>query len=65
MDKAKIFSFRSVAESLDMAWLPIIFVIIALLLILLNPISAYRHGIIRRRLDTQIASPAALRNSND
>ena len=48
MDKAKIFSFRSVAESLDMAWLPIIFVIIALLLILLNPISAYRHGIIRR-----------------
>ena len=49
---------------IGMAWLPMFFIAIALVLIALSPINTRRHGIIRRRLDTQIASPAALRNSN-
>lgn len=39
---------------LGMAWLPIIFIVIALALIVLNPIDTRRHEIIRRRLDTRI-----------
>ena len=39
---------------LCMAWIPIIFIVIALVLIVLSPIDAGRHGIIRRRLDARI-----------
>ena len=49
---------------LGMAWLPIIFIVIALVLIVLNPIDTRRHGIIRRRLDARIVSLCTLRNSN-
>ena len=34
-----------------MVWIPVIASVIALLLIMLNPIDANRHGVIRRRLD--------------
>ena len=37
-----------------MAWLPIVFASIALVLILLGPINTRRHRIIRRRLDSRI-----------
>ena len=49
---------------IGMAWLPMLFIAIALVLIVLNPINTRRHGIVRRRLDTQIASLHVLRNSN-
>lgn len=39
---------------LGMAWLPIVFMSIALVLIVLSPINAHRHGIIRQRLDARI-----------
>ncbi|MDC0000215.1 MFS transporter [Porticoccaceae bacterium] len=39
---------------IGMAWLPIIFIVIALVLIVLNPIDTRRHGIIRRCLDARI-----------
>jgi len=39
---------------LGMAWIPIIFIVIALVLIVLNPIDTHRHGIVRRRLDSRI-----------
>lgn len=42
---------------IGMAWLPIVFVTIALVLIMLSPINNRRHGIIRRRLDTRIIAP--------
>ena len=45
-------------------WLPIVFIFIALILIVLSPINTRRHGIIRRRLDTQIATSSPLRSSN-
>ena len=38
---------------LGMAWLPIIFMVIALVLIVLNTIDTRRHEIIRRRLDAR------------
>ena len=37
-----------------MTWLPIFFIIIALVLIVLSPINNHRHGIIRRRLNARI-----------
>ena len=49
---------------IGMVWLPLTFILIALVLIVLSPINTRRHGIIRRRLDTQIASLHVLRNSN-
>ena len=49
---------------IGMAWLPMFFILIALVLIVLSPINTRRHGIIRRRLDAQITSLHALRNSN-
>jgi len=49
---------------IGMAWLPIVFITIALVLIVLSPINSRRHGIIRRRLDTQIAISSPLRSSN-
>ena len=49
---------------LGMAWLPIIFIVIALVLIVLNPIDTRRHGIVRRRLDTRIHHMIQPQNSN-
>ncbi len=50
---------------LGMVWLPMFFIAIALVLIVLSPINTRRHGIIRRRLDTQIASSSSpIRNAN-
>ncbi len=49
---------------IGMAWLPMFFILIALVLIVLSPINTRRHGIIRRRLDTQIASSSPRRNAN-
>lgn len=39
---------------IGMVWLPIIFTVITLVLIVLSPVDARRHGIIRRRLDIRI-----------
>jgi Na+/melibiose symporter-like transporter len=41
---------------IGMAWLPIVFILIALVLIVLSPINTRRHGIIRRRLDSRSSS---------
>lgn len=40
---------------LVMTWIPLVFVSLALVFIALSPISAHRHAIVRRRLDTRIA----------
>ena len=45
---------------IGMAWLPMIFILIGLVLIVLSPIDNRRHGIIRRRLDSRSVS----RNAN-
>jgi Na+/melibiose symporter-like transporter len=39
---------------LGMAWIPIIFILAALILILISPINTRRHGIVRQRLDARI-----------
>ena len=46
---------------IGLVWLPALFIIFALVLIILSPINIRRHGIVRRRLDVLVSSAPVIK----